>query len=208
MLWFIIYYSQSPRVTSCSVWSSLSVCQWQNCILISELLVEITSSSPGWLHEGYADCSCSKGEKHIKYVQSEIVCPNTKLIMNWYFPVCHSTLSEVTLIFIHHSRLCVNFQVLFKSLLNGAQTPSAALAARMIARPVWRENYKSNTPGDLFSFCVMSMHKTAWSDFIQMKYFPPSLCCCFFFMCAAYIVQKKLCSSTYEHEISACLINT
>lgn len=45
-------------------------------------------------------------KKHIKYVQSEIVCPKTKLIMNWYAPVYRSTPSEVTLIFIHHSRLC------------------------------------------------------------------------------------------------------
>ena len=45
-----------------------------------------------------------------RYVRGEIVCPNLKLIMNWYFPVCHSSLSEVTLIFIHRSRLCVNFK--------------------------------------------------------------------------------------------------
>lgn len=87
--------------------------------------------------------------------------PNTTLIMNWYFPVCLSTLSEVTLIFIRRSGIRVNFQVLFKSALNGAQTPSAAPAARMIARPVWRENYKSNTPGDLPSFHATSASATS-----------------------------------------------
>lgn len=149
-----------------------------------------------WLH-CHQDRICrldllAGGKNTSGIVGSEIVCPNPKLIMNWYFPACHSTLSEVTLIFIHRSGLCVNFQVLFKSVLKGAQTPSAALAARMIARPVWRENYKSNTPGDLSSFCVMSMHKTSRSNFIQMKYFP--LC---FIVCAACIDWIDECSSTY-----------
>lgn len=127
--------------------------------------------------------------------------------MNWYFPVCHSTLSEVTLIFIRRSRLCVNFQVLFKSAVNGAQTPSAAPAARMIARPVWRENYKSNTPGDLFSFCVMSMHKTSRRNFNQMKYLPPSLC--FLSGRTAHVDWVDSCGSTHEHELQhVCTANT
>lgn len=108
--------------------------------------------------------------------------PNTTLIMNWYFPVCQSTLSEVTLIFIRRSGLRVNFQVLFKSALNGAQTPSAALAARMIARPVWRENYTSNTPGDLPSFCTASASGTSWRNLLtKMKSLPSSSLC---FACA------------------------
>lgn len=103
---------------------------------------------------------------------------NTTLIMNWYFPVCQSALSEVTFIFIHRSGLRVNFQVLFKSALNGAQTPSAAPAARMIARPVWRENYKSNTPGDLPSFRTTSASGTSWRNLLtEIKSLPSSFLC-------------------------------
>lgn len=134
-------------------------------------------------------------------VQREIVCLNPELIMNWYFPVCHSPLSEVTLIFIHCSRLCVNFPSLIQICSEWSTNPSAGLAARMIARPVWRENYKSNTPGYLFSFCVMSIHKTSRNNFVQMKYFPSSICV-FLFCAVAHINQVDSCGFTRVHELA------
>lgn len=101
--------------------------------------------------------------------------------MNWYFPVCHSTLSEVTLIFIHPSRLRVNFPSHIQICSEWSANPLVVSAARMMARPVWRENYKRNAPGDPFS-----LHGVWWCpctdilDFVQMKSFffsfPPYLC--------------------------------
>lgn len=123
-----------------------------------------------------------KKKQNIRNVESDrLSTPNTTLIMNWYFPVCQSTLSEVTLIFIRRSGLRVNFQVLFKSALNGAQTPLAAPAARMIARPVWRENYKSNTPGDLPSFHATSASAASWRN-LPLKW---NLRCCHLFVLLA-----------------------
>lgn len=106
---------------------------------------------------------------------------------------------------IHTSQqaLC-QFPSLIQICSEWSTNPSAVLAARMIARPVWRENYKSNSPGDLFSFCVMSMHKTSLSNFDQMKYFPPSLC----FLCAAYrlsrFMQLDTCMNSHG---SACVVH-
>lgn len=57
----------------------------QNCVLISVWL-EITSLSPGRLHGEYADSSCSLREKHIRYVQSEIVRPRSKTHNELIFP--------------------------------------------------------------------------------------------------------------------------
>lgn len=115
---FIIYSSGSAGVTSCLAWSSLNACQRYYCLLIkmfgnNDLIV--TKAAPQRIYR-----PAHAGKE--RYLQSEMVCPNPKLIINWYFPVRSSSLSEVTLIFIHRSRLCVNFRDLFKSALNGAQT--------------------------------------------------------------------------------------
>lgn len=71
-------------MTSCSAWSSLSVCQWQNCILITVF------GEDNFIVVGTVPLRICRlllsGEKHIRFVQSEIVRPNPKLIMNWYFP--------------------------------------------------------------------------------------------------------------------------
>lgn len=61
---------------------------------------------------------------------------------------------------IHTSQqaLC-QFPSLIQICSEWSTNPSAMPSARMMACPVWRENYKRNTPGDLFSFCAVSMHQ-------------------------------------------------
>lgn len=113
--------------------------------------------------------------------------------MNWYFPECHSSLSEVTLIFIHRSRLCVNFPSLIQIYSEWSTNPSAVLTARMIARPVWRENYKSNTPRIFFhsAWCQCTRHLTAYSPKL-------SIFLGFFVFDAAPIYSGDSCSCTHE----------
>lgn len=137
----------------------------------------------------------------ISYVQSKIVCFQSKTHNELIFPFLpfYTVRGDID---IHTSQqaLC-QFPSLIQICSEWSANPSALLAARMIARPVWRENYNSNTPGDLFSFCVMSLHKTSWSNFIQMKYFPPSLFFVVVVLCSMYGLSR-LCCLTHVHELT------
>lgn len=147
MWWFIIYHSKSPGVTFCLPWPSLSVCS--RAIYWLQFLV---TTGPGMVnmqttHRRSEDSSLleERGKK-------------TQIYSKWNSLSRHRSDSELIFLCLLLGSLrwhwysyiaagSVNVKVLFKSLLNGAQTPSATPAVRMIARPVWNENYKSDTPG-------------------------------------------------------------
>lgn len=157
-------------MTSCSAWSSLSVCHWHNCILIAVFGKDHDDGSTenmqtSHAHKGENTSGGLKGNSlSLSKTHNELIFPSVSF---------RSVRGDID---IHTSQqaLC-QFPSLIQICSEWSTNPSAGLAARMIARPVWRENYKSNTPGDLFSFCVISMHKkTSWRYVIHMKYFPPS----------------------------------
>ena len=96
--------------------------------------------------------------------------------MNWYFPVRHPAPSEVTLIFIHRSRLCVNFSTFYSNLFWKEHKPLSSAGCEDDSPVLFEEKItKAIHPGIFPSFCVMSVHKTSRSNLVQMKYFPPFL---------------------------------
>lgn len=100
-------------------------------------------------------------------------CPSAGLIINWYFPLSHSTPSEVTLIFMHHSRLRVNFQDLFKSARSAAQTLQRRLLWRWLC-VLFEEKITRAIHRGIFSHSAGCLH-TSRSDLIQMSCFLRSL---------------------------------
>lgn len=163
---------------------------WLQC------LEKITSLAPGELLGEYADHSCSYWEKHqVCSKWNSLSRPRTRnesILPSLPF---YSVRGDID---IHTSQqaLC-QFPSLIQICSEWSTNPSAVLAERMIARPVWRENYKSNTPGNPFSFRMMSVHRHRGAILSERSIFV-FLC----FLCAAYMHGADSCSLTNVHEFT------